>query len=169
MNVQTASQRIMHFNQSNDRLAPCRQTCPAEIDIPKYITQIREGDYEGAVNTIRERNPLLLACGRVCPHPCEDNCRRGIEDDPVSINQLKRFAADYEMNSGKRLPVPMAPKTDKRIAVVGGGPAGLTCAFFLRRLGHEVTIYEAMPKLGGMLRYGIPEYRLPKKGFGLGN
>ena len=163
MNVQTASQRILHFNQRNDRLAPCRQTCPAEIDIPKYVTQIREGDYEGAVNTIRERNPLLLACGRVCPHPCEDNCRRGIEDDPVSINQLKRFAADFEMNSGKRLPVALAPPTDKRIAVVGGGPAGLTCAFFLRRLGHEVTIYEAMPKLGGMLRYGIPEYRLPKK------
>jgi NADPH-dependent glutamate synthase beta subunit-like oxidoreductase len=131
MKVQTPSQRILHFNQSNDRLAPCRQTCPAEIDIPKYIAQIRGGDYEGAVNTIRERNPLLLACGRVCP--------------------------------GKRLPVPIAPLTGKHIAVVGGGPAGLTCAFFLRRLGHEVTIFEAMPKLGGMLRYGIPEYRLPKE------
>jgi homotetrameric NADPH-dependent glutamate synthase len=163
MNVQTASQRILHFNQNNDRLAPCRQTCPAEIDIPKYIAQIREGDYAGAVDTIRERNPFLLACGRVCPHPCESNCRRGIEDDPVSINQLKRFAADFEMNTGQRLPVAVAPPTEKRIAVVGGGPAGLTCAFFLRRLGHDVTIYEAMPKLGGMLRYGIPEYRLPKK------
>jgi len=163
MKVRTQSQRILHFNQYSDRLAPCRQTCPAEIDIPRYIAQIREGDYEGAVTTIRERNPLLLACGRVCPHPCEVNCRRAIEDEPVSINQLKRFAADYEMNSGKRLPVPLAPLTGKRIAVVGGGPAGLTCAFFLRRLGHEVTIFEAMPKLGGMLRYGIPEYRLPKK------
>jgi NADPH-dependent glutamate synthase beta subunit-like oxidoreductase len=163
MKVQTPSQRILHFNQANDRLAPCRQTCPAEIDIPKYIAQIREGDYEGAVNTIRDRNPLLLACGRVCPHPCEFNCRRAIEDEPVSINQLKRFAADYEMNSGKRLPVSIAPLTGKRVAVVGGGPAGLTCAFFLRRLGHEVTIFEAMPKMGGMLRYGIPEYRLPKQ------
>jgi formate dehydrogenase beta subunit len=163
MNVSTASQRILHFNRFDDRLAPCRQTCPAEIDIPKYIAQIREGDYEGAVNTIMERNPLLLACGRVCPHPCEENCRRGIEDDPVSINQLKRFAADYEMKSGKRVPVPVAPSSGKRVAVVGGGPAGLTCAFFLRRLGHDVTIYEAMPHLGGMLRYGIPEYRLPKK------
>ncbi len=163
MNVQTASQRILHFNQRDDRLAPCRQTCPAEIDIPRYITQIREGDYEGAVTTIRERNPFLLACGRVCPHPCEENCRRGIEDEPVSINQLKRFAADFEMNSGKRLPVPVAPPTEKHIAVVGGGPAGLTCAFFLTRLGHKVTIFEAMPELGGMLRYGIPEYRLPKK------
>jgi NADPH-dependent glutamate synthase beta subunit-like oxidoreductase len=163
MQVSTPSQRILHFNQYDDRLAPCRQTCPAEIDIPQYIAQIRDGDYEGAVITIRERNPLLLACGRVCPHPCETNCRRGIEDDPVSINQLKRFAGDYEMNSGKRLPVSVAPETHKRVAVVGGGPAGLTCAFFLRRLGHEPTIYEAMPKLGGMLRYGIPEYRLPKK------
>ena len=163
MEVRTASQRILHFNQREDRLAPCRQTCPAEIDIPKYIAQIKAGDYTGAVDTIRERNPLLLACGRVCPHPCEVNCRRGIEDDPVSINQLKRFAADFEMNSGTRLPVALAPPTDKRVAVVGGGPAGLTCAFFLRRLGHEVTIFEAMPKLGGMLRYGIPEYRLPKK------
>jgi NADPH-dependent glutamate synthase beta subunit-like oxidoreductase len=157
------SERLMHFNCSDDRLAPCRQTCPAEIDIPQYVAQIREGDYEGAVNTIRERNPFLLSCGRVCPHPCETNCRRGIEDEPVSINQLKRFVADYEMNSGERLPIPTAPETRKRIAVIGGGPAGLTCAYFLRRLGHQVNIFEAMPKLGGMLRYGIPQYRLPKE------
>jgi formate dehydrogenase beta subunit len=163
MRVRTPSERILHFNCSEDSLAPCRQTCPAEIDIPKYIAHIRQGDYEGAVQTIKERNPLLLACGRVCPHPCEVNCRRGIEDEPVSINQLKRFVADYEMNSGKRLPISPAPPTHKRVAIVGGGPAGLSCAYFLRRLGHEVTIFEAMPKLGGMLRYGIPEYRLPKK------
>jgi NADPH-dependent glutamate synthase beta subunit-like oxidoreductase len=163
MKVKTLSERLMHFNCSSDRLAPCRQTCPAEIDIPQYIAQIREGDYEGAVNTIRERNPFLLSCGRVCPHPCEANCRRGIEDEPVSINQLKRFVADYEMNSDERLPIPTAPETRKRVAVIGGGPAGLTCAYFLRRLGHQVNIFEAMPKLGGMLRYGIPEYRLPKQ------
>jgi NADPH-dependent glutamate synthase beta subunit-like oxidoreductase len=163
MKVKTMSERLMHFNCSDDRLAPCRQTCPAEIDIPLYIAQIREGDYEGAVNTIRERNPFLLSCGRVCPHPCETNCRRGIEDESVSINQLKRFVADYEMNSEERLPMPMAPQTRKRIAVIGGGPAGLTCAYFLRRLGHQVNIFEAMPKLGGMLRYGIPQYRLPKE------
>jgi NADPH-dependent glutamate synthase beta subunit-like oxidoreductase len=163
MKVKTMSERLMHFNCNDDRLAPCRQTCPAEIDIPLYIAQIREGDYEGAVNTIRDRNPFLLSCGRVCPHPCETNCRRGIEDEPVSINQLKRFVADYEMNSKERLPVPMAPQTRKRIAVIGGGPAGLTCAYFLRRLGHQVNIFEAMPKLGGMLRYGIPQYRLPKE------
>jgi homotetrameric NADPH-dependent glutamate synthase len=157
------SQRLLHFNEEDDALAPCRQTCPAEIDIPKYIACIRDGDYEGAVNTIRERNPLLLTCGRVCPHPCEDYCRRGIEDEPVSINQLKRFAADYEMKSGAHLPVSCAPDTDKKVAVIGGGPAGLTCAFFLRRLGHAVTIFDMMPKLGGMVRYGIPEYRLPKE------
>ena len=163
LEVQSMAQRLLKLNQITDRLAPCRQTCPAEIDIPRYISQIKKGDYEGAVRTIRERNPLLLTCGRVCPHPCEDLCRRGIEDEPVSINQMKRFVADYEMNSGKRIPIPCAPDTGKRIAVIGGGPAGLTCAYFLRRLGHAVTIFEAMPRLGGMVRYGIPEYRLPKE------
>ena len=163
LQVRTMSQRLLHFNQEDDALAPCQQTCPAEIDIPRYITNIRDGNYEEAVNTIRERNPLLLTCGRVCPHPCEDYCRRGIEEEPVSINQLKRFAADYEMNSGKRLPIPCAADTDKKVAIIGGGPAGLTCAYFLRRLGHGVTILDMMPKLGGMVRYGIPEYRLPKE------
>ncbi len=163
MEIKTMSAKLLHLNQFDDRIAPCQQTCPAEIDIPRYIAQIKKGDYEGAVNTIRERNPLLLSCGRVCPHPCEDKCRRGIEDEPVSINQMKRFVADYEMNSGRRLPISCAPSTGKKVAVVGGGPAGLSCAFFLRRLGHDVTIFDAMPKLGGMIRYGIPEYRLPKE------
>jgi len=163
MEIKTMSQKLLHLNQYDDRIAPCQQTCPAEIDIPKYIYQTKVGDYEGAVNTIRERNPLLLACGRVCPHPCENKCRRGIEDEPVSINQLKRFVADFEMNSGRRLPISCAPDTGRKVAVIGGGPAGLSCAYFLRRLGHSVTIFDAMPKLGGMIRYGIPEYRLPKK------
>ncbi len=140
-----------------------RQTCPAEINIPKYISQIKSGDYRAAVETIRERNPLLFTCGRVCPHPCEEYCRRGIEDEAVSINQLKRFAADFEVKSGNRFPIPCAPSTDKKIAVIGGGPAGLTCAYFLRRLGHGVVIFDKMRNLGGMLRYGIPEYRLPKE------
>ncbi|MBT8340107.1 MAG: FAD-dependent oxidoreductase [Desulfatitalea sp.] len=163
LTVRTMSQRLLHFNESDDALAPCQQTCPAEINIPQYIDCIRKGDYAGAVNTIRERNPLLLSCGRVCPHPCEAYCRRGIEDDPVSINQLKRFVADWEMNSGQRLPIPCAPDTGKKVAVIGGGPAGVSCAYFLRRLGHAVSIFEAMPKLGGITRYGIPEYRLPDK------
>jgi len=162
LTVRTMSERLLHFNAEDDALSPCSQTCPAEINIPQYISQIRSRDYSGAVNTIRDRNPLLLACGRVCPHPCESYCRRGIEDEPVSINQLKRFVADYEMNSGKRLPIPCAPSTGKKTAVVGGGPAGLSCAYFLRRLGHDVTIFDMMPELGGMIRYGIPEYRLPK-------
>ncbi|MFP4040093.1 MAG: RnfABCDGE type electron transport complex subunit B [Desulfosudaceae bacterium] len=161
--IKTMSERLLDMNTEDSALAPCTQTCPAQIDIPRYIRQIKSGDYEGAVRTIRERNPLLLACGRVCPHPCEDRCRRGIEDEPVSINQLKRFAADYEMNSGRRFPVPCAPDSGKKVAVIGGGPAGLSCAFFLRRVGHEVTIFDSNPALGGMIRYGIPEYRLPKE------
>lgn len=163
INVKSMSQRLLELNCEEDALAPCRQTCPAEINIPQYIAQVRAGDYEGSVRTIRERNPLLLACGRVCPHPCESYCRRGLEDEPVSINQLKRFVADLEMNSGKRYPITCAPETGKRVAIIGGGPAGLSCAYFLKRVGHHASIYEAMPKLGGMLRYGIPEYRLPKK------
>lgn len=161
--VRTMSDRLLHLNAADDAVAPCAQTCPAEIDIPRYIRHIREGEYEEAVKTIRERNPLLLTCGRVCPHPCESWCRRGVEDDPVAINHLKRFAADYEMNSGKRIPIETAPDSGKRVAVIGGGPAGLSCAYFLKRAGHRASIFEAMPKLGGMLRYGIPEYRLPKK------
>jgi len=161
--VKTISQRLLKFNQENDALAPCAQTCPAEINIPQYINQIKNGEYLAAVQTIKMRNPFLLSCGRVCPHPCESKCRRGVEDEPVSINQLKRFVADYEMNTGTRIPIKCAPDTGKKVAIIGGGPAGLSCAYFLRRIGHEVIIFEAMPKLGGMLMYGIPEYRLPKK------
>ncbi len=161
--VKTMSEKLLKFNQESDPLAPCAQTCPAEINIPQYISHIKNGEYLSAVQTIRMRNPLLLSCGRVCPHPCEDDCRRGLADEPVSINQLKRFAADYEMNSGSRVPIKCAPDTGKKVAVIGGGPAGLSCAYFLRRVGHQVTIFEGMPKLGGIIRYGIPEYRLPKK------
>ncbi len=155
--------RLLHLNQTDDCLAPCRQKCPAQIDIPRYIQNIKRGDFAAAVQTIKERNPLLLVCGRVCPHPCESVCRRGAIDEPVAINPLKRYVADWEMNSGTRLPVALAPDTGKRAAIVGGGPAGLSCAYFLRRLGHHPVIFEAMPELGGQLRYGIPEYRLPNK------
>jgi NADPH-dependent glutamate synthase beta subunit-like oxidoreductase len=154
---------LLHLNETSDCLAPCRQRCPGEINIPKYINCVKNGDYASAVLTIKERNPLLLVCGRVCPRPCENVCRRGHVDEPVGINMLKRFVADWEMNSGTRLPIPCAPSTGKRVAIIGGGPAGLSCAFFLRRFGHSPTIFESMPMLGGQLRYGIPEYRLPKE------
>ncbi|NVL92512.1 MAG: FAD-dependent oxidoreductase, partial [Desulfobacterales bacterium] len=112
---------------------------------------------------IKETNPLPLTCGRVCPHPCEDMCRLGNATDPVNINHLKRFVADYEMHSGEHITPYKAPETGKKVAIVGGGPAGLTCAYYLARFGHAATIFEAMPELGGMLRYGIPEYRLPNE------
>jgi len=156
------SARIVHLNQETDCLAPCRQRCPGQINIPRYIEQVSRGDYAGALETIRERIPMPLSIGRVCPHPCETACRRGHVDEPVGINMIKRFAADWELNSGTRLPIACAPDTGRKVAVVGGGPAGLSCAFFLRRLGHNPTIFESMPELGGQLRYGIPEYRLPK-------
>lgn len=164
LSLVTERARLMHFNSSDEGLAPCQQTCPAQINIPKYINHIKNGEYDQALYTIKERNPLPLVCGRVCPHPCEFECRRRHVDDSVNINHLKRFAADYEMyERGSRLTIPVAPDTGKSVAVIGGGPAGISAAFYLRRLGHDVTIFEAMPNLGGMTRYGIPEYRLPKK------
>ncbi|MGE4551873.1 MAG: FAD-dependent oxidoreductase [Desulfovibrionaceae bacterium] len=162
MHVQGRDSWLIHLNETTDCLAPCRQRCPGSINIPKYIECVRQGDYAGAVLTIKERNPLLLVCGRVCPRPCESVCRRGHVDTPVGINMLKRFVADWEMRQPHRLPIPCAPDTGNRVAIIGGGPAGLSCAYFLRRLGHSPVIFESMPKLGGQLRYGIPEYRLPK-------
>ncbi len=156
------TQRLLSFNKLDDCLAPCRQTCPAQIDIPTYIEQIKHGQYKEALMTIKERNPMPLTCGRVCPHPCEYVCRRGAADEPVNINHLKRYAADIELRSGEHYPIDCNPDTGHKVAIIGGGPAGLSAAFFLRRLGHQVKIFEMMPKLGGMTRYGIPEYRLPK-------
>lgn len=156
------TRRIQHIYTTDECTSPCQRTCPAGIDIPEYIYQIKIGDYRQAVNTIRESNPMPLTCGRVCPHPCEDICRLGIEEEPVNINHLKRFVSDIEMNSNNRIIPYKAAETGKRIAIIGGGPAGLSASYYLARLGHSPTIFEAMPKLGGMLRYGIPEYRLPK-------
>ena len=157
------TRRIQHIYTQDECTSPCQRTCPAGIDIPEYIRQINQGNYKQAIMTIKEKNPFPLTCGRVCPHPCEDMCRLAKVCDSVNINHLKRFVADIEMNTNERITPYKAPETGKRIALIGGGPAGLTCAYYLARLGHSSTIFEEMPKLGGMLRYGIPEYRLPKK------
>ncbi len=158
------SDRLLHFQHDDECIAPCRQLCPAQINIPAYVELASQGKYVEAVSVIKERNPLPLICGRVCPAPCEGGCRRAaIEDEPVHHNYLKRFVADWEMKlPGRKLP-PILPDTGKRVAIVGGGPCGLSAAYYLRRLGHHPTILESKPELGGMLRYGIPEYRLPKQ------
>jgi formate dehydrogenase major subunit len=146
-----------------DCVAPCQLTCPAGIDIQGYIALIAQGQYTEALKLIRERLPMPLTIGRVCPHFCEFKCNRNLVEEPININHLKRFVADYEMHSGERNPPPLAELSGRKVAIIGGGPAGLSAAYYLRRLGHASTIFDAMPKLGGMLRYGIPEYRLPKK------
>ena len=152
---------LFRLNRGDDCLAPCQQTCPAQIDIPRFIKAIKEKRFEHALKIIKEHMPMPLTLGRVCPRPCEDNCRRKQVDEAVAINYLKRFVADLEWKSKKRMPLYVAPDTGHKVAIVGGGPGGLSCAYFLRRFGHEVKIFEAMPELGGMLKYGIPDYRLP--------
>ncbi|MEJ2648497.1 MAG: NAD(P)-binding protein [Sedimentisphaerales bacterium] len=147
--------------------APCKTTCPANINVQGYVQLIKKGEYLRAVALIRERNPLSAICGRICTHPCETVCTRAKVDDPIAIRQLKRFASDKEMEmleAGEiSLPPEKKPAKDaKRVAVIGGGPAGLTAADDLAEKGFAVTVYEAMPASGGMLRWGIPEYRLPK-------
>ena len=145
-----------------DCVAPCKLACPAGIDIQGYIALIANGQYREALALIKESNPLPIVCGRVCPHVCETKCRRNLVDEPVAINALKRFVADYDQNNGgPYIPEPKPP-TGHKVAIIGGGPAGLSAAYYLALDGHEVTIFEANPQLGGMLRYGIPEYRLPK-------
>ncbi|MFZ7112149.1 MAG: FAD-dependent oxidoreductase [Desulfatiglandales bacterium] len=142
--------------------APCQRACPAGINIPVYIREIREGNYLEAVRVIKEVNPFPLVCGRICVHPCESECRRNLVDEPVAINHLKRFASDYEMNSGQRVQIPRAPETGHKVAVVGGGAEGLTAAYFLNRVGHDTTLYEGSSDLGGLLLSGLPENRLPR-------
>lgn len=138
---------------------PCVSLCPASVDIPGYVALVGEGRYADAIKLIRKDNPFPTTCGFICEHPCEARCRRNMVDDAINIRGLKRMAADY---AGKVPPPPCAPSTGKRIAVVGGGPGGLSAAYHLQIMGHQVTVFEMLPKLGGMLRYGIPNYRLPK-------
>ncbi len=148
-----------HFG---DCKAPCNLTCPGQINVQGYIAHVAKGEYEEATRLVMERNPVPFSVGRVCPRFCETRCRRILVDEPVSINHLKRFVADWCMSREIDLKIPKESPTGKRIAVIGGGPAGLTAAFFLSRKGHQVTILEAAPKLGGALRYGFPEYKIPK-------
>lgn len=141
---------------------PCMYNCPANVNIPGYISLIAENRYEDAVNLIREDNPFPTACAFVCERPCELQCRRGLIDAQVNIRGLKRYAVDKVKFDDIKVPR-RNPSTGKRVAVIGGGPSGLTCAFYLARMGHDVVVYESNEKLGGMLRYGIPNYRLPKE------
>ena len=141
---------------------PCTLNCPAETDVQGYVGLVANGQYIESLKLIKEKLPLPACIGRVCPHPCEKACRRQHVEESVSIACIKAFAADYDLNTGNPYIPELKPSTGKRVAVVGAGPAGLSAAYYLLVDGHEVDIYEAMPKPGGMLRYGIPEYRLAK-------
>ncbi|OHD68088.1 MAG: hypothetical protein A2W19_01700 [Spirochaetes bacterium RBG_16_49_21] len=149
--------------RTDECTTPCQRACPSGINIPAYIRQISMGNYEEAIRIIKERCPLPLIVGRICPAPCEMDCRRTLVDQSVGINSLKRFVADYEMESGKRIYPFRAPENDKRVAVIGGGAQGLSAAYYLACLGHKPTIFESAGRLGGILRYVIPESRLPEK------
>ena len=139
---------------------PCVALCPAGVDIPGYIALINAGRYDDAVRLVRKDNPFPTACAYICEHPCEARCRRNMVDDPVNIRGLKRYAVDHAGD----VPQPScAPSTGKTVAVVGGGPGGLSAAYYLSLMGHKVTVYEKQKLLGGMLRYGIPSYRFPRE------
>ncbi len=142
--------------------APCKAACPAHISVQGYVALIRQGKIQEALNLIRRDNPLPAICGRVCTHPCEAACSRGDVDEAIAIKDLKRVAADYEFHSGAKVLPAMKESRKEKVAVVGSGPAGLSAAYYLALEGYGVTIFETLPAAGGMLRYGIPEYRLPR-------
>ena len=153
---------LMMGDHDGDCLGPCKLKCPGHTDCQKYVKEIAEGRYADAVATIKEVFPLPASIGRVCPHPCENACRRQLVEESVSIAHLKAFAADKVRADGNEKPAVHAPPTGRKVGIVGGGPAGLSAAYRLALWGHEVTVFDQMPEMGGMLRYGIPEYRLPK-------
>lgn len=172
MNVNTESDRVVQSRKvamellmsahDGDCIAPCQLNCPARTDCQGYVGLIANGEYEDAIKLIKNRVSLPASIGRVCPHPCESACRRKNVDEPINIMQLKAFAADIDLNTDSYVP-DMKEGSGKKVSIIGGGPAGLTAGYQLARLGHEVTIYDMMEKMGGMLRYGIPQYRLPKE------
>ena len=153
---------LLMSDHDGDCRGPCVLNCPASVNAQGYIQAIARGDDKEAVRILKERLPIPASIGRVCPHPCEGGCRRQMVEEPISISYLKYFAADRVIAQGGYLP-PKAAATGKRVGIIGGGPGGLTAAYYLSLKGHRVTIVDAMPQMGGMLRYGIPEYRLPKK------
>ena len=149
-----------HCNYTITKSIPCVAYCPANVDIPGYISLVEAGMYADAVKVIRKDNPFPTACALICEHPCESRCRRTLLDAPINIRGLKRTAVD---KAGKVSPPECAPSTGKKVVVVGGGPSGLSAAYFLQLMGHQVTVLERHKKLGGMLVYGIPAYRLPRE------
>ncbi len=159
--LSSKTRRILKEYTVEDCTTPCQRACPAGINISEYIRLAGEGDYEGSLQVIKERNPFPSTIGRICPRPCEENCRRVLLDETVGINYLKRFVADREKQGGVRVMPFKAPDTHRKIAVIGGGVQGLSTAYFLARLGHAPTVFEAEEKLGGLLRSAIDPHRLP--------
>jgi NADPH-dependent glutamate synthase beta subunit-like oxidoreductase len=159
--LSSVTRRILKEYTTDDCTTPCQRACPAGINISEYVHQIAEKNYHKAIQVIKERNPFPTVIGRICPRPCETDCRRQLVDEPVAINFLKRFVADYEMKNNNRVQPFKAPETNRRVAIVGGGVEGLSTAFFAARLGHAPTVFEATDKLGGLLRTAIAQYRLP--------
>lgn len=153
---------LLMSDHDGDCRGPCVLNCPASVNAQGYVQAIARGDDKEAVRIIKERLPMPACIGRVCPHPCEDGCRRQMVEESISIAYLKYFAADRVIQAGGYLP-PKAAATGKRVGIIGGGPGGLAAAYYLSLKGHRVTVVDAMPQMGGMLRYGIPEYRLPKR------
>ncbi len=153
---------LLMSDHTGDCIGPCSLNCPAGTDCQGYVKLISQGKFHEAVKLIKEKLPLPASIGRVCPHPCENACRRQMVEESISIAYLKAFAADEDMKKNTYVPKVM-PDTGKKVAIIGGGPGGLTAAYFLKTKGHAVTVFDAMPNMGGMLRYGIPEYRLPKR------
>jgi NADPH-dependent glutamate synthase beta subunit-like oxidoreductase/CO/xanthine dehydrogenase FAD-binding subunit len=141
---------------------PCSSDCPAGVDIPSYLSKIRDGDLAEAAKILLNFNPLPSITGRVCPHFCENNCRRGEFDEPISVKSIERFMGDYILENATQLIKGPKTETKKSVAIVGSGPAGLSAAYYLRKFGHRVTVFEKMEEPGGLLIYGIPPYRLPK-------
>jgi len=156
-------EELVRGKKRREALVPCRYGCPAEIDIPRYVRLVQQKDYSAAVAVIREKVPFPWVLGYVCPHPCEAECRRGMINQPLSIRELKRFAVEHDEQKLWEKNRVLHPPTDKKVAIIGSGPAGLTAAYYLSLLGHGVTVFESMPSAGGMMRYGIPAYRLPRE------